>query len=668
MRINTNIAAMNAQANNAQVNKTLTNSLEKLSSGLRINKAADDASGMAIADKLRTQASSLGQGIANANSGNALIQIADKAMAEQSNILDIVKTKLIQASTSTTSENGREAIRKDIQKLLNQIDNIAEQTTYNGINLLNNKGADFIFQVGERRQDTIGFTTAYAINTAGLGSAGAEGTTTATLQMTSSALTFEGEQSDITATFQSTAGGISISGTAQTTASLIADANFEVSAENVRGFTILSSLGAATSGVTLQTNDIELRGILDLQANSSLSLTKLSEGLYKLVSSTDGAQSSFIFDNGVEVDITDLKISGVTSGTAAATSDIMGIITSEDVTIHKTSGVRDVDISGITSAGVVTDNFDVETRSETAGGLDFKANVAVIKDGTFAVRNDDTTTNDHIAINTDSVTGSKQEELAFTVAADDVKSITLLMTAGTASVTLRSSDAVTTTALDNRVGGNLTKNLDGSYTLQSTKANEGVTLDFGDEGIDIGSLSFEGVQKGTAAGLNEAIYIKTSSTVNITNDSTSTAQDTGDFGVQTANTVTSTGATDTVTLIAETVSPGMAFENLEGLLSLGENELTAEMALNFMNVIDDAMTQLNTVRSDFGSTQNQLEAAIRNMMVTQVNIKAAESVIRDVDYAAESAHFNKQNIIAQAGTYALSQANNVQQNVMKLLQ
>ena len=87
-----------------------------------------------------------------------------------------------------------------------------------------------------------------------------------------------------------------------------------------------------------------------------------------------------------------------------------------------------------------------------------------------------------------------------------------------------------------------------------------------------------------------------------------------------------------------------------------------------MEIIDNAMTQLNTVRSDFGSTQNQLSSATRNMMVTQVNIKAAESVIRDVDYAEESANFNKQNIIAQAGTYAMSQANQVQQNIMKLLQ
>merc|ERR1711991_1208045 len=111
MRINTNIASMNAQEAATNTNYSLKNSLEKLSSGLRINKASDDASGLAIADKLRTQANSIGQSISNGNSAVALTQIADKAMAEQSNILDVIKTKMVQAATATTSAEGREAIR-----------------------------------------------------------------------------------------------------------------------------------------------------------------------------------------------------------------------------------------------------------------------------------------------------------------------------------------------------------------------------------------------------------------------------------------------------------------------------------------------------------------------------------------------------------------------------
>ncbi len=136
MRINTNVASLNAREANMNTQKHLNNSLEKLSSGLRINKASDDASGLSIADKLRTQASSIGQSILNGNSAVALTQIADKAMAEQSNILDIIKTKLLQAATATTSSAGRDAISKDVSKLFSQLNNIAIQTNYNGIQLL----------------------------------------------------------------------------------------------------------------------------------------------------------------------------------------------------------------------------------------------------------------------------------------------------------------------------------------------------------------------------------------------------------------------------------------------------------------------------------------------------------------------------------------------------
>ncbi|GKT32363.1 flagellin [Aduncisulcus paluster] len=91
-------------------------------------------------------------------------------------------------------------------------------------------------------------------------------------------------------------------------------------------------------------------------------------------------------------------------------------------------------------------------------------------------------------------------------------------------------------------------------------------------------------------------------------------------------------------------------------------------ARGLLTQIDSALTELNGWRADFGSTQNQLESSIRNLMTQVTNTKAAESVIRDVDYAQESANFNKQNIISQAGTYAISQANSTSQNVMRLLQ
>ncbi|MDD2509175.1 MAG: flagellin [Aliarcobacter skirrowii] len=178
MRINTNVSSLTAQEAATNTNNSIKNSLEKLSTGLKINKASDDASGLAIADKLRTQVTSINQGIANGNSAISLLQIADKSMAEQSRILDTVKAKLIQASTDTTSTAGRVSIAKDVSKLLTQLNNIAGQTNYNGTYLLQASGGTgtaasaqksaLTFQIGEKIADTIS-TDEIRANTAGYG-------------------------------------------------------------------------------------------------------------------------------------------------------------------------------------------------------------------------------------------------------------------------------------------------------------------------------------------------------------------------------------------------------------------------------------------------------------------------------------------------------------------
>ena len=198
MKINTNISSLTAQEAATNTNRSISSSLEKLSTGLKINKASDDASGLAIADKLRTQVTSINQGVANGNSAITLLQIADKSMAEQSKILDTVKSKLIQANTATTSADGRESIRKDITKLLEQLDNIAQQTNYNGNYLLQLDAtsgaaatAALEFQVGEKTSDMITMSAVRA-NTTGLALTGLTGLTTSGTLTTTAAQTGQG--------------------------------------------------------------------------------------------------------------------------------------------------------------------------------------------------------------------------------------------------------------------------------------------------------------------------------------------------------------------------------------------------------------------------------------------------------------------------------------------
>ncbi|MDY0362217.1 MAG: hypothetical protein RBR08_12255, partial [Desulforegulaceae bacterium] len=154
LRINTNIQALNAHKNLTKTDNALSSSLERLSSGLRINKAADDASGLAIADTLRAQHTGIGQAISNANDGVNIIQIADGALEESVNIVNTIRTKAIQAASDAQSDASRKAIQADVDKLLEELNMIAETTAYNGINLLDGTFVDKQFHIGAYKDET----------------------------------------------------------------------------------------------------------------------------------------------------------------------------------------------------------------------------------------------------------------------------------------------------------------------------------------------------------------------------------------------------------------------------------------------------------------------------------------------------------------------------------
>ncbi|WP_416829758.1 flagellin, partial [Helicobacter ganmani] len=100
----------------------------------------------------------------------------------------------------------------------------------------------------------------------------------------------------------------------------------------------------------------------------------------------------------------------------------------------------------------------------------------------------------------------------------------------------------------------------------------------------------------------------------------------------------------------------------------GSGVTTLKGAMLVMDIAESAIKQLDSIRSDLGSVQQQMQSTINNITITQVNVKSAESGIREVDFAAESANYSNLNILAQAGSYAMSQANAVQQNILRLLQ
>ena len=158
-RINTNIGAMNAHRNATMNNVGLDKSLNSLSSGLRINKAADDSAGLAIADKLSAQSEGLGQAIKNSNDGIGLIQTADGALEEYTNILKRVRVLATQASNDTQDTTSRAHIQKEVTALLEEADSIASTTKFNGVKVLDGTGGSssdgkFTFHVGAYANET----------------------------------------------------------------------------------------------------------------------------------------------------------------------------------------------------------------------------------------------------------------------------------------------------------------------------------------------------------------------------------------------------------------------------------------------------------------------------------------------------------------------------------
>lgn len=173
LRINTNVASLNAQRNLSQTKLSMDKTLEKLSSGQRINRAGDDAAGLAISENLKAQIRGLGQAERNAQDGVSLVQIAEGALAEVSNILIRLRELAVQAASDTIGSTERKFLNVEFEQLTSEIDRIANSTEFNRVPLLNGTGAVFDIQIGTRNDpisDRLTFDASSAdVNVAALG-------------------------------------------------------------------------------------------------------------------------------------------------------------------------------------------------------------------------------------------------------------------------------------------------------------------------------------------------------------------------------------------------------------------------------------------------------------------------------------------------------------------
>ncbi|HEC1503551.1 TPA: flagellin A [Campylobacter jejuni] len=569
-RINTNIGALNAHANSVVNARELDKSLSRLSSGLRINSAADDASGMAIADSLRSQAATLGQAINNGNDAIGILQTADKAMDEQLKILDTIKTKATQAAQDGQSLKTRTMLQADINRLMEELDNIANTTSFNGKQLLSGNFINQEFQIGASSNQTI----------------------KATIGATQS--------SKIGLTRFETGGRISSSGEVQ--------------------FTLKN-----------------YNGIDDFQFQKVVISTSVGTGLGALAEEINKSADK----TGVRATFT-VETRGIAAVRAGATSDDFAI---NGVTIGQVA-YEDGDANGALVAAInsVKDTTGVEASIDANGqllltsregrGIKIDGNIG---GGAF--------------INAD----MKENYGRLSLVKNDGKDILIsgsnLSSAGFGATQFISQASVSLRESKGRFDANI------ADAMGFGSANKGVVLggyssvsaymSSAGSGFSSGSGYSVGSGKNYSTGFANAIAISAASQLSTV------------YNVS-AGSGFSSGSTLSQFATMKTTAFGVKDE------TAGVTTLKGAMAV--MDIAETATTNLDQIRADIGSVQNQLQVTINNITVTQVNVKAAESTIRDVDFAAESANFSKYNILAQSGSYAMSQANAVQQNVLKLLQ
>ena len=181
LRINTNVASINAQRSLANVSNQLASNFRRLSTGLRISTAADDAAGLAISERLRAQVTSLDQAKRNANDGISLTQTAEGALNEVSSILTRLRELAVQSSNGTVSDQDKNTLNQEFTSLVNEINRIGSSTQFNGIKLLDGSSSTITFQVGAGNNSAIdslsvtlsaALSTSLSLNSLDIGSGG----------------------------------------------------------------------------------------------------------------------------------------------------------------------------------------------------------------------------------------------------------------------------------------------------------------------------------------------------------------------------------------------------------------------------------------------------------------------------------------------------------------
>ncbi len=615
--INTNVASLTAQRNLNKSQGQLNVSLQRLSSGLRINSAKDDAAGLAISERFTTQIRGLNQATRNANDGISLAQTAEGALGETSNSLQRIRELALQSANSTNSASDRLAINAEAQQLLAEVNRIAQTTEFNGQRILDGTFSTAQFQVGANANQTIQFGITGATSNL-LGAYQATGTAATSSAFDGSGFTINGTEVGVSAA-TSAAGVTADSATAKATA-----INAKTSETGVSATAANSLVGVAPiAGQTIANGDLVINGVA-------------VGAIAKDANAVTQGRSAATAINAVS------NQSGVTATADASTGAL---------TLATTDG-RNIDLSvgnGATAA-LVTNIFnatglDAATEADPTG-FNARSVVLDVTDGILAAGAGTGALNEVELGDTLIVDGVTYEfqDAATAVSGTNVK-VTLVAAAGDQTdafgAALQSAiagqDASQTTITATYTAGTdtllLTQQKVGAYAITVDKT--GLT-----------DAAVADVTGATAGGTDAA--------------GTTAVSDRGELTLSSAENFTLGGAD------LAFAGLGSASPALTQLTSLDLSTVTG--ANSAISILDGSLSQVSSIRADLGAVQNRFESTISNLFTTSENLSAARSRILDADFAAETAALTRAQILQQAGISILAQANALPQSVLSLLQ
>lgn len=504
--INTNYLSLVAQNNLQKSQSALGSAIERLSSGLRINSAKDDAAGQAIANRMTSQVKGLNQAQRNANDGISVAQTAEGALNQVNDNLQRIRELAVQAANGTNSPDDLKSIQGEIEQRLTEINRVAEETNFNGVSVLNTDQGLKI-QVGANDDQTI---------TVGLKKINRE-----TLGLDQ--FTVAGDQK-------------------ATVDDLVSE--FKAS---------LKTSEYAKSG-----------GAVEYNFDSSTG---------KVLTGTSGAGSQVY------------ALDGGGLGTTQARTDLNVDLTAQ--------------AAGATATVVNTFLGDSSKWTAVSGGI------------TVSTATNNTTSSADYTIEVDGETFTA----TLTQAAGDGT------TAGQVTATLTDGNGA------NFAGAIYAKD-DGTFTTVENRS-EATVEDLKKEGF----------------GVSSAVY------------NVATGASAGDYNVDSSGNVKTSTGTENLYISRSS----------EGRVSLVEESDAKKPTANPLEILDVALNRVDQQRSELGAIQNRFESAITNLQTNSTNLQAARSRIEDADYAVEVANMSKNQILQQAGTSVLAQANQVPQGVLSLL-